>query len=460
MQKMIFFVKRISITLLLCICILLCSSFSAFAVDVRVLLGNGVEAAGARVVQGSYSVIENTLGVTIGVIGPGESVMCSAAETMMKININGVDLNMISSSVSVVPSDENCIISFNSQKYRDGIQFSFYDDTRVNVLNVVEMEHYLYGVVGREIGYSAPMEALKAQSVVSRTYAYANIDPKHRYDVVATISSQVYGGYAEETKKNFEFVKQAVDATAGEIMVYNGVAFPAYFSANAGGHTENLENVWGGNSEVPFIGIESPFDANGTSSYNWIVNYSKTELELRADAFSGSDIGEIIDIVVVRENDKGLPTVSGRVYRVDIIGTLGTATAFRDNIRSLLGLKSTLFNLTYNAAHNTVFLKSLGYEEQTDDMQGLFVIGASGERVQLAASDIVAIDAESARNIGQKHLSDVVIEGNGHGHGVGMSQHGAVGMANAGYLYKDIISYYYFNNENFGMLNYLNGSAE
>ncbi|MBQ9992372.1 MAG: stage II sporulation protein SpoIID, partial [Firmicutes bacterium] len=95
-----------------------------------------------------------------------------------------------------------------------------------------------------------------------------------------------------------------------------------------------------------------------------------------------------------------------------------------------------------------------------DDMQGLFVIGASGERVQLAASDIVAIDAESARNIGQKHLSDVVIEGNGHGHGVGMSQHGAVGMANAGYLYKDIISYYYFNNENFGMLNYLNGSAE
>jgi len=315
------------------------------------------------------------------------------------------------------------------------------------------------GVVGREIGYSTPIEALKGLAVVSRTYAYANINAEHRYDVVATISSQVYGGYAEESKKNFEFIKQAVDETAGEIIVYNGEAIPAYFSANAGGHTETIANVWGGNSEVPFVGVESPFDDNGTSSYNWIVNYSKTELKLRADAFGGEDIGEIIDIVVVRENDKGIQTVSGRVYRVDIIGTLGSVSAYRDNIRSLLGLKSTLFELTFNAAHNKIYLKSLGYEENTENMQGLFVMGALGETVELASSEVTVLDANGVRELGKKTVSDVVIEGKGHGHGVGMSQHGAVGMANSGFAYQDIIRYYYFNNENFAFMNF-NGSAE
>ena len=113
---------------------------------------------------------------------------------------------------------------------------------------------YLYGVVGKEIGYGYHIEATKAQAVAARSYAIGNISSRNTYyDVTATTSSQVYGGYSGETSR----MREAVGRYQGMVLTYNDAVIQAYFSSNAGGYTENIENVWVSDA-VPIKGVPSP----------------------------------------------------------------------------------------------------------------------------------------------------------------------------------------------------------
>ena len=124
-----------------------------------------------------------------------------------------------------------------------------------------------------------------------------------------------------------------------------------------------------------------------------------------------------------------------------------------DKIRSLLGLKSTLFTLAFNSASNKISMKSLGSSAETETLQGLYAMTAAGDKTQLQSEEITIIGASGTRTLGKDNIADVMIEGYGYGHGVGLSQVGAINMAKAGYLYKDILQHYYFSNSGFSFGN-------
>lgn len=156
-------------------------------------------------------------------------------------------------------------------------------------------------------------------------------------------------------------VISAVDRTRGEVLKYQGRLVRAVFHSNAGGHTEDSENVWV--EALPYLrGVPSPADAYAESyggwaaeSYKWTKTISRKELEAKLE------IGEIKDIRVyrnitkvskdpvsgklIREFVPGTYTVSGRATEVTVIGSKGTKSYYRDEIRSPFGLKSTLFDL-------------------------------------------------------------------------------------------------------------------
>ncbi len=142
-------------------------------------------------------------------------------------------------------------IKVNGSRYRGFIKILAYNG-KLNVINVVDVEDYLRGVVPAEMGpkFYPNIEALKAQAVAARTYVYFNLGQFKRmgFDICATQSCQVYKGFDAERYLSSE----AVDQTAGEIMVYDGKPINAMFTAYCGGHTEDVEKIFGG-SPVPYL---------------------------------------------------------------------------------------------------------------------------------------------------------------------------------------------------------------
>jgi stage II sporulation protein D len=116
------------------------------------------------------------------------------------------------------------------------------------------MQEYLYGVVPREMSKTWPLEALKAQAVVARTFAITNQNKFMHlgFNMDNSVLSQVYGGYDWEGPIS----NQAVDETIGMLLYYNTTLASAYYHSNSGGYTANSENVW--SSEVPYL--RSVFD--------------------------------------------------------------------------------------------------------------------------------------------------------------------------------------------------------
>src|SRR5690606_12602447 len=190
-------------------------------------------------------------------------------------------------------------------------------------------------VVPKEMPASWHPEALKAQAVASRSYAMYQMNTLSRdgYHVYDSINSQVYGGIAAEHPRTTE----AVQATAGEVLTYNGRVINAFFHAAAGGYTEHSENVWG--TYVPYIRAVPDFDS--ASSHNgWVVTMTRSEIQALLDR-AGYNIGTFLRI----EPD-GPKSISGRWTRLAVVGDAGRVSVRANDLRLQLGLKSTLFELT------------------------------------------------------------------------------------------------------------------
>ena len=172
--------------------------------------------------------------------------------------------------LTLYPDDTESQISLNGKTYRGGFKMMMNGDYCYGI-NVVDIELYLYGVVGREMGYNYHTEATKAQAVASRSYALANCSSDNvYYDVTATTASQVYGGCSAET----DAIIQAVDDTRGQVLFYKKEIVPAFFSSNAGGYTENIENVWVSDTSVSYTHLDvykrqALHPASRPSVYHW-----------------------------------------------------------------------------------------------------------------------------------------------------------------------------------------------
>jgi len=337
------------------------------------------------------------------------------------------------------------LMSIDGKKYRGYVSF-LGNRNGLSVINHVDIESYLYGVVPKEIPSLSSEEALKAQAVAARSYAYSTMD-KHLnegYNVCDTTHCQVYGGYdAEQATTN-----RAVDHTRGLIAKYNGVVANTVFHSSSGGHTESSENVWGG--RVPYlVAVEDPYSLNTINS-SWEVAIDSSRMNQML-LEGGIDIGE------VRGIDISEKTVSGRVVELVLNGSRGTAQVSGERFRSLMGnttIKSTLFSIQGDVAPGNV--------------DNSLIYAASGRRVQLLEGDrgkisIISGDGrvrsysyESMTVIGDGGVftyktpetvdisrGSVVISGRGFGHGIGMSQYGAIEMAKQGFSFEEILEHYY-----------------
>lgn len=274
-------------------------------------------------------------------------------------------------------------------KYRGNLEFRV-ENGKLAVVNELNIEDYLRGVVPAEIPAAWPKEALKAQAVAARNYALQQVEVTRgsNYNVLNDQLSQVYRGYDAETPAT----NQAVEETLGQVMTSRGSLITAFFHSSSGGYTENSEDVW--LEQLPYIkGKTDPYDKN-EQHYNWEADYTVEQLVARLQVL-GYSLSTLEDIEEMSGTSSG-----ARVQKMALSGQGPVGEPVRvvisnaDKVRNALGLKSSLFTM-----------------EKVCDQEG--------------------------------YLQRIIIRGSGNGHGLGMSQWGARGMAGQGYNYQDILQYYY-----------------
>ncbi len=194
-------------------------------------------------------------------------------------------------------------------------------------VNTLPIEDYLRGVISGEMSSSWPKEALKAQAVAARNYAYKNLKPNASYDICDTPTCQVYHG------ASYEFVSTdlAIRETAGKMLYYGSEIITAYYFSTSGGWTENNENVWGGAPRPYLRGVASPGE---NSPYNhWTVKtLDKTTVERYLNADSDTAIGDLQKIEIIKRG------VSGLVMAVKITGSAGVKLVTGQNFKYVINI--------------------------------------------------------------------------------------------------------------------------
>ncbi|HLB05117.1 MAG TPA: SpoIID/LytB domain-containing protein [Thermodesulfobacteriota bacterium] len=313
-----------------------------------------------------------------GVTGNEKIPILSNSELEIKTGKDGVLVNGTSYS-SLIADARESRVKVNGKGYRGRIEV-VKDNSSLLIINELNLEDYLVGLINHEISSRWPKEAVKAQAVVARTYALyqkkARKDP--RYDLESTVASQVYGGSDSED----ELALQAVKETEGEVALYNGELIQALYHSSCGGKTEAAEDVWG--KDVPYLrSIKDPH-CTEAPNYFWQYQIGLNELSDRLRRLD-SGIGDISSVSVKKKSR------SGRATSISIMHSTGAFEVSGKDFREALGFEN---------------LRS------TD-----FTVKLKGDSVYFA--------------------------GSGGGHGVGMCQWGAKGMAEDGRTYKEILKWYY-----------------
>lgn len=327
--------------------------------------------------------------------------------------------------------------------YRGWFEFKRQINT-VTAINIVDHQDYLYGVVPAEMPPSWHMEALKAQAVAARSMA---IYQGHKYqtdgyNVCDTVYTQVYKGLSAETTRT----SQAVDQTKGMVATYQGKVAETVFFSTSGGHTEDPQYVWG-NPIAYLKAVPDPYEVEPEGK-PWTRTITLSEVD-RCLTNQRVSIGKAKGVKI------NSYTPAGRVNELEIIGTSGSHKIVRENIRTFFAstnegsLRSRMFTMTNGSATPSSTSRPLqGLSVYRGDGPS-YLIGANG-KVQ-ALGDAVTVEGQSGKvtyggasnSGGQSAYGDIVLSGKGYGHGVGMSQSGARGMANSGYTFDQIIEYYY-----------------
>jgi stage II sporulation protein D len=199
----------------------------------------------------------------------------------------------------------------------------------VNAINAVPLEEYVAGVVARESPSSWPIEALKAQAVAARTYAITTSKAGAGFDQYADTRSQVYGGVAAETASS----NDAVAATRGQVVTYDGAPVVTYFFSTSGGRTENVENSFTGSEPKPWLkSVKDPYD--GVSpKHRW--RPIRMSMASAASKLDGLVKGRLKGIRVMRRG------VSPRIVTAKVIGTGGSTKVSGATLRARFGLDDT-----------------------------------------------------------------------------------------------------------------------
>jgi stage II sporulation protein D len=367
----------------------------------------------------------------------------AAADALIKLvtQVIGITVYRVAHGTASVTNDSpvvltaDTLVTINGQSYRGSAEVTRNSTGSLAGVNELPMELYLYGVVPRELGPIAwpQMEAQKAQAVAARAYAVRGLGKRavDGYDMLATTADQVYGGFAAEHPVS----SQAVDATRGLVPTHDGKVIEALFFSTSGGTTANNEDVFS-SAAIPYLRgtldretkkssyvldelaepfpvkelkkkAKKDFEAEQSAYHRWEVSWTEAQVsEVITDfakslpaGFAGASVGKVLAINVLERSN------SGRIKTIEYVTEAGIFTDTKDRVRSSL----RFFNET---------------GVKTNLYSALFVI-------------------EADKECGKGESFGYTAYGGGFGHGVGMNQTGAAGMAEAGYTFDGILRRYY-----------------
>jgi stage II sporulation protein D len=322
----------------------------------------------------------------------------------------------------------------NGKTYR-GSFFLKPNGSQVEVINFLDMEDYLKGVVPNEMPASWPKEALKAQAIAARSYA------ANTMMLTSTAASQVYKGYSGEDLR----ANAAIQETAGLVAKYNGKPIQTFFFSTSGGRTANVGDVWNSNQAYyPYlVSVDDPYESSPYSS--WSETFSSAQL---LENFGISDTSAVIYDLNLSKTG-----ANGEIRGVTIKTSAGdkTVTGNESVIRKLFPLpNSSVYNQLYSNWFDAVLNGSAsGLSVQTasgtaniSDMKGQTVQTANGQ-VTLSDSKVSIQTASGIVTNEGSGITSVTLNGKGWGHRIGMSQYGAKGFAEKGWKAEQIITHYF-----------------
>ncbi|MEP7000591.1 MAG: SpoIID/LytB domain-containing protein [bacterium] len=299
------------------------------------------------------------------------------------------------------PADADGQIAFNGRRYHGELVITAGGDGLI-VVNRVNMDDYIKGVVPLEIGTSALADAaaVEAQAVTARSYAVTHLSSGRLYDMRATVADQVYGGAGVETS----VANQAVNATSGLVLLYGGQVVNAPYFSTCGGSTAEPQDVWR-TSAQPYLKRVSDqipgtthFYCEGAPKFRWTRVFGHDDLRDNIARYVRSlpGGGSVSTVRAVTATDV---TPAGRVGTLAVETDRKTITLRGNEMRSALRLPS-------------------------------------GE---ILYSTYFSVDAVAGRD----GIETLTLNGGGNGHGVGMCQAGAIGRARAGQDFRTILRTYY-----------------
>jgi len=368
-------------------------------VRIGLLVGAGIVSVGG----GAALAVTQPDGSHLWMIPAGETWQVATAGNGFTMASRGWTSSSLE-SVTLAPNDPGAAVMVNGRPYR-GLAVILRDGIGLTVVNRLGMESYLPGVISAEMGRRDPgdREALRAQAVVSRTYALRNLGrwKAQGFDLTGTVSDQVYSGLTGETAEG----RVAVADTRGQVLTYQGAPIDAFFYSTCGGHTAEGSEVFKGAAR-PYL--RSVADQAGDGSvycsisprYRWREEWTgdalQSILQRSLPPVAGvrsEDVHQVTDLRVTRR------TRSGRVDQLAI------------------GLGGPEIKVEGPAIRQVLRL-------------------ASGEPLRSNAFTLVAAGA------GQR-VTHLTVDGMGAGHGVGFCQWGAVGRARAGQRFEQIVEAYF-----------------
>ncbi len=327
------------------------------------------------------------------------------------------------------------LIQLDGKNFRGDLLVTRNSDSDLTVINRLNLEEYLYGVVPREMSGEWPIEAQKAQAIAARNFTVKNLNNHAHYgfDLCATTHCQAYGGYDIEHPKS----RMAVDQTRGVLLTYKDEVITAFYHSNSGGCTENSENVW--SAALPYIqGVEDPYSI-GCPNDKWTFTYTKKQIE---DILSskGISVGSLTNMAVTEYSK------NGRVLKLKIDGTSGSTTLEKEKIRSIFGynnIKSTWFELSGNVDHSIYVLEGDPLSSKQLNLKDKFVVNSEGVKPLASSQSPYLFNGTRCQSVSTSASKEYVFTGKGWGHGLGMSQWGAKKMAEDGFNYEQILTHYY-----------------
>lgn len=339
---------------------------------VRVLLVN--DRCEAQLAIGGCYQISGSL---MNIIDQGQGLQrCTISVSNGSISIGNKRYN---NSELRITSQRDGEIDLNNVRYRGEIRILQQFDNKFSIIGEIDLEGFISGVLGSEMPSSWNEDALRAQSVAVRTYAMYKI--KMRRDDVYHLDmlELAYRGVAGETAR----LNKIVQDTKGVVMVYNWNIFPAYFHSTCGGHTENVNHVFGKDSIPPLSGVTCNY-CNNSKHSSWSTDISKAEIEKKLRE-ANIYVSNISTVKIVN------PGAGGHGSKVEIASANGNKEINANDFRLLVG-PNHLFSTAFHSRSNG---KSISFS------------------------------------------------GKGWGHGVGLCQYGAQGMAQKGFSWTAILKHYY-----------------